>query len=138
MEVSAPAPGSYPQAEGATTMTSAAPVLDMVPLGELGAPAHDRRLGDKILAAFNHAYAMGERPIASVLIEALIKAESRMLEDGLERRGDSVLAQADAWVAFVDSRNAYNALSTRDGAEPGVAEAAFLRMKQAYRLWSES
>jgi len=118
-------------------MESAAPVLDTVPLGELGAPAHDRRLGDKILAAFNHAYGMGERQIASVLIEALIKTESRMLECGRERRGPGVLEQADAWVAFVDARNAYNTACARDGTEAGVAEAAFLRMKQAYRLWSE-
>ncbi len=40
-----------------------------------GSPKHDRRLSDRILAAFGHAYAEGAFGVAAVLRRALEEAE---------------------------------------------------------------
>src|SRR5512141_2876572 len=42
---------------------------------DAGVPRYNRRLTDKILAAFNHAYAMGEMDLARNLWECLVAAE---------------------------------------------------------------
>ena len=103
---------------------------------ELGTSDHTRRLSDKILAAFNHAYSVGEVDIARRLHAALALVEVRSRAEHPERRTADALDEADSWVAFVEARNSYHAARERD--EPGGAEeaAALEAMKQAYRRWS--
>src|SRR5690606_5061814 len=77
---------------------------------KLGLPEFDRRLTDKILAAFNHAYAVGEVEVARRLHTVLALAEGHergrvLAASGMERRGNGALAQADLWVAYVEARN---------------------------------
>jgi len=96
-----------------------------------------RRLSDKILAAFNHAYAVGELEVAELLRSALVAGEAK--RDGVadQRRGPDPLCRADLWVAFVEARNDYRAL--RDVANGGTVDTdtALGAMKEAYRRWSQ-
>ena len=113
-----------------------------IDFGDVGIPAFDRRLTDKILAAFNHAYAVGDLDVARRLHAVLALAEdherSRFLEAaGLERRGRGAIDQADLWVAYVEARNSYQAVAAASGAQAPEARAAFEAMKQAYRRWSQ-
>ena len=55
--------GDQSAVNGAKALNSRAAEL----FGDVGAPDHDRRLSDKILAAFNHAYSVGETAIAEQL-----------------------------------------------------------------------
>jgi hypothetical protein len=67
-----------------------------------GVPEFNGRLSDKLPAAFNHAYAVGELDIADSLRDILagIDADSN---DGVERRDeDGTLGQAaNLWIRFV-------------------------------------
>lgn len=104
-----------------------------------GLPAYSRRLTDKILAAFNHAYSLGEKPIAEQLRAALAVAEEQaLLGGGKDRRGTTAVAQAELWAAFVDARDAYNAFCEERPLEPEQAKAAYDKMEQAFRDWSYS
>lgn len=112
--------------------------VDRAARGIPGAPdAASRRLSDKILAAFNHAYAVGAFEVADLLRSALVAGEAH--KDGFtdQRRGRDPLCRADLWVAFVDARNGYRAM--RDGAnrDAGDTGAALAAMKDAYRRWSQ-
>ena len=102
-----------------------------------GVPRHNRRLGDKVLAAFNHAYAVGALDVAAQLREILARLEAERNTDGRERR-DSVttLAQADLWMAFVEARNDYQAVSESDAQDSSAAAEALQIMKSAYAAWS--
>jgi len=101
---------------------------------DLGKPDHTRRLSDKILAAFNHAYSVGEVDVARRLHAALAMVETRSWAEHPERRSPGALNEADLWVAFVESRNSYHAARERDDS---TEEAAALEaMKLAYRRWS--
>lgn len=91
-----------------------------------------RRLSDKILMAFSHAYAIGEVDVARHLREVLVRHEERV--SGGANRGDPV-HRADMWVAFVDARERYKKFSERAGAGSGKAERALEEMKEAYRQW---
>lgn len=59
-----------------------------------GTPRYDRRLSDKILAAFNHAYASGAVQAAVRLKAVLADVEGKERERH-ERRAGSAVAQAD-------------------------------------------
>lgn len=105
---------------------------------ETGARADGgRRLSDKILAAFSHAYAVGEADVAKKLRAALSASASPPPAERRrdQRRGHDPLAQADRWVAFVDARNRYKALAAGG---PADAADALETMKAAYRAWSAS
>lgn len=103
----------------------------------LGAPGFDRRLSDKILAAFNHAYASGAIKAANRLKAVLADVET-VERAAHERRQSSAVARADLWVTFVEARNAYNTLADAKDTKPATLEAALEKMKDAYRLWSSS
>ncbi len=102
-----------------------------------GTPEYDRRLTDKLLAAFDHAYAIGAHEIASRLriILADVDEAERAAYD---RRRDSALVPADLWVAFVEARGAYSRISAHEGAEERAIESALEDMKEAYRRWSDA
>lgn len=95
-----------------------------------------RRLSDKILAAFNHAYAVGEFEVANMLRSALIAGEAKggALPD--KRHGQDPLHQADLWVAFVEARNDYRGLCDSDDGNATNVETALASLKDAYRRWS--
>lgn len=106
-----------------------------------GMPGVGRRLTDKILAAFNHAYAAGDTDVARRLHAALSLAAEherhlRHSADGAERRGIDAVDQARLWVAYVEERNCYQAACRSDGEGSDEAKAAFEAMKHAYRRWS--
>lgn len=116
-------------------------VEDVVGFSPHGMPGFDRRLTDKILAAFNHAYALGAIEIAHRLHAVLALAEDherRRLDtrDGAERRGNDAVDQAGLWVAYVEARNSYQAGCRSNGDGTDEAKAAFDAMKRAYRRWS--
>lgn len=100
-------------------------------------PAYDRRLSDKILAAFAHAYEAGELGVAAALRQALEQAEAGRSGAAAERRRVSLRRQADLWIAFVDARNAYKRLAAQASADAGEVAAAGAEMLEAYRRWSE-
>jgi hypothetical protein len=104
---------------------------------QLGAPGFDRRLSDKILAAFNHAYASGAIKAANRL-KAVLADVDTVERAAHERRQSSAIARADLWVAFVEARNRYNTLSGVKDVKTSEMEAALEQMKDAYRLWSAS
>ena len=107
-------------------------------LAETGQRSHARRrLSDKILAAFNHAYSVGEHEVAEKLRAALIDNESQSSEFKDMRQSYDPLGEADLWVNFVEARNAYRAAC--DGKKSTVSVAESLEaMKEAYRVWSVS
>lgn len=95
-----------------------------------------RRLSDKILAAFNSAYAVGESTTAKKLRKVLAEHEARQSVPGDRRGASNSLAQADLWVAFVESRNRYNSISEDKRAGRTDRDKALAEMKDAYRIWS--
>jgi hypothetical protein len=102
-----------------------------------GAPRYNRRLSDKILAAFNHAYAVGEIEIASRLREVLARLDNDQAEgEGKRRDGTIALCQADLWIEFVEARNDYRAVCDKPGKETGAVATSLDAMKDAYRRWS--
>jgi hypothetical protein len=102
-----------------------------------GAPRYNRRLSDKILAAFNHAYAVGEIEIASRLREVLARLDNDQAEgEGKRRDGTIALCQADLWIEFVEARNDYRAVCDKPGKESGSVATSLDAMKDAYRRWS--
>lgn len=102
-----------------------------------GHPRFNRRLSDKLLAAFNHAYAIGQRGTADRLRDLLGDMEERRLADGGNQRcGPSALAQADLWVEYVKARDDYRRTSEADPSDQARREQAVAAMKVAYRRWS--
>ena len=101
------------------------------------AQAYNRRLADKILSAFNHAYAIGASGIADALRQALIEAQERAPEPTSDRRGGDYLEQAGLWVCFVDARNAYNDALASGEAAPEEVQRLLASMRAAYQRWSE-
>ncbi len=97
-----------------------------------------RRLSDKILSAFNHAYAVGESDIADRLKDALEANEARRNNGSDGRTTYDPLGQAEKWVAFVEARNRYKAASATAAEDSAEVVDALERMKDAYRLWSMS
>ena len=95
-----------------------------------------RRLSDKVLAAFNHAYATGEVDVAKKLRAVLQVTESKRPR-GDKRTGYDAVVHADLWMSFVMSRDAYKALCEKKGAKAADLADAQEAMKSAYRAWSE-
>lgn len=94
-----------------------------------------RRLSDKILAAFNHAYASGETEISNFLHRALEAHEAKYGAKQDRRSGFSPLGQADLWVRFVEARNHYKGISHKRGMKPAKVATALEAMKDTYKRW---
>lgn len=95
-----------------------------------------RRLSDKVLAAFNHAYATGEVEVAKKLRAVLQVTESKRPKQN-KRGGYDAVLHADLWMKFVEARDAYKALCEKGSSKAGDLAAAQEAMKNAYRAWSE-
>ena len=102
-----------------------------------GVPNHLRRLSDKILAAFNHAYAAGEEEIARRLHSALVAAERQASAQNPERRIGTALLQAELWVGYIEARNKYLCLAQDSDADQRLLATAEREMRAAHRQWSE-
>lgn len=106
-------------------------------LVDTGSPPSNRRLTDKVLAAFNHAYSVGEYDLAERLREVLILAEGRGRRQFLGRRADYAQQQATLWARFVDARNRYREAQQAADADPAALEQRFEEMRDAYQHWSD-
>ena len=95
-----------------------------------------RRLSDKVLVAFNHAYATGDLEVARKLRSVLKVTEAKRPGGDKRTRYDAVV-HADLWVGFVEARNTYRALCESTGAKASDMSTAQGAMKDAYRAWSE-
>lgn len=102
-----------------------------------GSPEIARRLSDKVLAAFNHAYAIGEVDVATGLKDVLHLSESKRPRAD-QRARYCAIEHAELWVGFVDARNRYRTLSDRKAARRAELESALAAMKDAYRAWSQA
>jgi hypothetical protein len=105
--------------------------------GVTAKPEYDRRLSDKILAAFNHAYASGAHKVADRLRNVLADVE-QVERAKHDRRAASAVSQADLWVAFIEARNGYNDLVSKSDTSADKVEEALETMKSAYRVWADS
>jgi hypothetical protein len=101
---------------------------------DAGVPRYNRRLTDKILGAFNHAYAMGEMDLARSLWECLVAAEKLGQQQHGRRRPNQALDLAAEWVAFVDARDRYREVSRTPQATDDASDA-FRSMRDAYQSW---
>jgi hypothetical protein len=101
---------------------------------DAGVPRYNRRLTDKVLAAFNHAYAMGEMDLARSLWECLVAAEKLGQQHFQRRRPNQALDLAAEWVAFVDARDRYREVSRTPQAADEASDA-FRTMRDAYQSW---
>ncbi len=101
---------------------------------DAGVPRYNRRLTDKVLAAFNHAYAMGEMDLARSLWECLVAAEKLGQQHHQRRRPNQALDLAAEWVAFVDARDRYREVSRAPQAAEEASDA-FRSMRDAYQSW---
>jgi hypothetical protein len=104
----------------------------------VGKPRYDRRLTDKVLAAFNHAYAVGALEVARSLRDVLAAVEAQDPFTVQRRQGQQATAQADHWIVFCEARNLYRRASQDIGADAHTVERALAAMKDAYRRWSAS
>lgn len=102
---------------------------------DAGVPKYDRRLTDKILAAFNHAYSTGDSELARDLWQVLAKAEKAAAHKHSRRRPNQALDLAACWVTFVDARDRYRELSADPQSSTADASEAFRAMKNAYMDW---
>ncbi len=102
-----------------------------------GVPGYSRRLSDKVLAALNHAYSVGERDVARQLRIILEEVEKRVKALGIRRR-DGALKDAESWSRFVDARDRYRAVSQDQRFDPGEVGEALEEMKESFRIWSLS
>jgi len=113
-----------------------------------GKPKFDRRLSDKILSAFNHAYAADEVDLANKLRVLLEEAEGKEVAhcarpgasvlDAPIRRNSNSVHQARLWSQFVDARQGYISLSIRANSSADQVKAAFDGMRTSYARWSVS
>lgn len=104
---------------------------------DTGIPRYNRRLSDKILAAFNHAYAVGEIEIASRIREVLARLDKDLSEgDGQRRDGAIALCQADLWIEFVEARNDYRTVCDKPETDTAAIQTSLDAMKDAYQRWS--
>ena len=97
-----------------------------------------RRLSDKILAAFNHAYSVGELDIANQLKAALVANEEMAGAYKEMRKFYDPLGEAELWITFVNTRNSYRTACEGDTKDPNAVAEALDSMKEAYRLWSQT
>ena len=108
------------------------------PAIDRSAPRHEitRRLSDKILTAFNHAYAIGETEIADKLRDVLACNEKNSRVEVEQRGRFDPIGQADLWVDFVVARNRYKKVCDNRKVQRGTSDKALEAMKDAYRRWS--
>lgn len=139
----APAVAGPATQQGMTAMGTVSAAECGVDIDSLGVPGFDRRLTDKVLAAFNHAYAVGDTEVADRLHAVLALAEDHertqllaLLGPGAERRGVAAMDLADLWVAYVEARNGFQAACQDIGPDSEEARAAVEAMKRAYQRWS--
>ena len=104
----------------------------------IGAPRFNRRLSDKLLAAFNHAYAVGEDNVADSLRDILARIDADAADSDQRSTASTPLGQADLWMRFVKSRNEYRDACDAEPRDAEATEAALETMKRAYRGWSLS
>ena len=119
------------------------PSFDALPVDSeivvsIGTPKHDRRLSDKILAAFSHATAEGAPAVAAALRRALEEAERDHDGAGQQRRRGGALVQADLWVEFVEARDRFRRAFDAAAPDPKELERARAEMMDAYKRWSYS
>ena len=111
-----------------------------------GKPKFDRRLSDKILSAYNHAYAADEVELANKLRVLLEEADSKEIAH-CERNGASVLDipirrnsnavhKARLWSQFVDARQGYISMSIRENTSTDQIKIAFDGMRASYARWA--
>jgi len=103
---------------------------------DVGLPDHNRRLTDKILAAFNHAYSVGQVELAERLRDILAEAERRAQAIRPDRRNDDASRLAGLWMAFVEARNRYRDIKDGPDSNPAAEGQALEAMKEAYKCWS--
>ncbi|MBO6784266.1 MAG: hypothetical protein JJ899_13495 [Alphaproteobacteria bacterium] len=105
---------------------------------DVGTPKYSRRLSDKVLAAFNHAYAVGELEVAASLREVLARLDNAQAELDPHQRRDSAIAlsQADLWIEFVEARNDYRAACDTEASDPIALDCMLEVMKSAYHRWA--
>lgn len=127
-----------PAASLSHAVTPNVPTTPSEPLSRSEPTIAGRRLTDRILEAFTHAYGQGAKDVALALLNALERAENGGRDCRIERRGANSLTQADLWVVFVDARDAYNRIATDETPDPARVERALARMKTAYRHWSDA
>ncbi len=108
------------------------------PAADSSTPRHEitRRLSDKILTAFNHAYAIGENEIADKLRDVLACNEKNSRVEVEQRGNFDPIGQADLWVEFVEARNLYKKVCDDRKPQRAAADKALEAMKDAYRRWS--
>ncbi|MDH3738706.1 MAG: hypothetical protein OER92_05885 [Alphaproteobacteria bacterium] len=94
-------------------------------------------MSDKVLAAFNHAYAVGEIDVAANLREILAKLEKERVLAHSQRKANPVaLSHADLWVEFVEARNDYRVACDDESLDGQTVAEILTRMKDAYLRWS--
>ncbi|MCZ6496313.1 MAG: hypothetical protein O6924_09055 [Alphaproteobacteria bacterium] len=113
-----------------------------------GKPQFDRRLSDKILSVYNHAYAADEVELANKLRVLLGETESREIAhcerpgasvlDMPVRRNSSAVRQARLWTQFVDARQGYISLSIRTKSSAEQVKSAYDGMRTSYTRWTVS
>jgi len=105
---------------------------------DIGMPRYNRRLSDKVLAAFNHAYAVGEIEVAASLREILARLDnSQEAGEAAQRRDGAIaLSQADMWIEFVEARNDYRVACKSENSDPIALDCMLEVMKSAYQRWS--
>ncbi len=116
---------------------AAVEVVDGQLMANCGETPYSRRLADKLLAAFNFAYAVGETDIAEsvrALLQQLDIADHAIGEN--RRQHMSNVAQADLWASFVEARNKYRAACAAEGNDAATCDAALSEMRDAYRAWT--
>ena len=113
---------------------------DSSPAIDSSAPRHEitRRLSDKILTAFNHAYAIGETEIADKLREVLDRNEKNNRVEVEQRGNFDPIGQADLWVEFVEARNLYKKVCDDRKPPRDAVDKSLEAMKDAYRRWSSA
>ncbi len=104
---------------------------------EAGIPEYNRRLTDKVLCAFNHAYATGAHEIADRLKGVLTEVDRKERAQHGERQQTAV-GQADLWIEFVEARDAYNAALADKAGKAKELEDALKGMRRAHQRWSDS
>ncbi len=119
------------------------PHLDALPIHSeinvsIGTPKRDRRLSDKILAAFSHAAAEGAPAVAALLLRALEEAERDIDGAGNQRRRGGALLQAELWVEFVEARDNFRRDFYAEAPDPTEVERSRVEMMDAYKRWSYS
>ncbi len=101
-----------------------------------GRTRYDRRLSDKVLAAFNHAFGLGELDAASRLRQILCDLEARFAPEAEDRRRYRPLDDAERWTGFVAARQRYRAVCDAEPTDAAEVRAALAEMRATYRQWS--